>query len=125
MPALAVIAEIDAVDDVFDDLPERERYYCEIVAAKSQNRDADEKAEDARRDAAAEHTDYEPQRLVSDAGKELAEHNAGECADAHKARVTEAEVAAEADDDVQRDGGGDVNAHGDKLPSHGAAEIAR
>ena len=55
MQAAAVHAHIEAVDDVLDDLTEGQRDDGQIVALKSQHRDADEHTGDGGKECADHH----------------------------------------------------------------------
>ena len=113
MQALAVQRNIQAVDDVADDFTERQRDDRQIVAAQAQHRNTDDHARDTGRRAAGQNRQQQAERFVRHAHALAQPHghyNAGERADAHKARVAEAQLAGNADRQVEGDGHDDIRA---------------
>ena len=118
MQRAAVQGDIQAVDDVADDLAERQRNDGEVVAAQTQHRNADQHARNACRHAASQNRQQQADGFVGQShtlAQPHGHHDAGERADAHKARVTEAQFAGNADRQVQRNSHDDIRADRHKL----------
>ena len=123
--AVFVAADDQAVDELLDDLAEGERHDGEVVALQAEHRRADEKTDDGGKDRTDDHRDGETHRSARDRTHEaLRDHDAGKCADAHKARVTEAQLTEDTDREVQRHGHGHIAADGDEQTNGGALERA-
>ena len=121
--AVFIVADDEAVDELFDDLAEGQRDDGEVVALQAEHRRADEKADDGGEDRADDHRDGETHGSVRDrAHQALRDDDAGKCADTHKARVAEAQLTEDTDRQVQRHGHGHVAADGDEQTDGGALE---
>ena len=116
MQAGAVVAEIAGVDDVLDDLAERQRDDGEIVARKAQDRHADDDAEQPGRRAARQ----ESQRQRGKHGQAVAQQgpyqHPGKSPYAHEPGVPQAQLAQKADGQIQRDRHHHIGADRDQLP---------
>ena len=109
-------AEVEVIEDALDDLAEGEGHDGEIVAVEAQHGNPDQKAHDGGKERA----DHQRQRETQGSARhKLLKRDGGgyarEGADAHEARVTEAELTQHADGEVQRerhhDIGTDRNEH--------------
>ena len=117
------MADDEAVYKLLDDLAEGQRHDCQIVAVQAQHRDADKSSRDAREDRAHHYREREAHSVGGDGI--LQAHrgdDAGERADAHEARVSQTQLAEDADGEVQGDGHDDVAADWDELTLHRAGE---
>ena len=109
--AAAVETDVEVREDALDDLTEGKRHDGEIVAPEAQHRNADEKADDGGEHRADYHCDGETQRSARNDA--LQRHRRGRThkrADAHKARVTERQLAHDADGEVERNRHDDIGA---------------
>ena len=121
--AVLVAADDEAVYELFDYLAEGQGDDGEIVAAQAEHGDADNDTRYGGAGRAGDEGYGEPHGLGGDGGLEAhRRHDAGEGADAHEARVAEAQLAEDADGEVQRDGHDDVAAYGHELAAEGARE---
>ena len=125
--AVRIDADDQAGDDLLDDLAERERHDRQVVAAKAQNRDTDDSAEDG----GAGGTDHDADGKADGIGWHGAlERDSGDDtrvgADAHEAGMAERQVTGDADNEVQRDGHDDVGSDRHELTGdHARDHMAR
>ena len=124
MQSVDVFDQINIVDDVLDDLAERQRYDRQIVAAQTQDRDTDQHAchacdQSADQDRQRETDPDRSQRFLC----QDAERAADERAQAHEACVSEAQFAEDADGQVQGNCHDDIGTDRDEksLDQAGAA----
>ena len=109
--ALFIAADDEAVDKLLDDLAEGERHDGEIVALQAEHGRADEKADERGEKRADEHREREAHGAIrNESRKTLRNDDTGERAYAHKARVAKAQLAENADREVQRNGHGHIAA---------------
>ena len=109
--ALFIAANDEAVDKLLDDLAEGERHDGEIVALQAEHGRADEKADERGEKRTDEHREREAHGAIrNESRKALRDNDTGERANAHKACVAEAQLAENADREVQRNGHGHIAA---------------
>ena len=126
MEAAVVGADVHVADEVLQDLTEGQGDDGQIVAPQTQDGDTDEEAHDASHGAAADHGDGQAQNVrFHTASQQTADDNAGEGADAHETGMAQAQLTADADQQVQRNGQHDVAAGGDQIAGDGAAQHAQ
>ena len=109
-----VHAEVEGIDQVFDDLPEGERHDREVVSLQAEHRNSDQKAEYRRRKRA----DHDRKEKAEPVRKPLSLHQhrkarRAEGPDAHEARVPEGELPGDPDHKIQaqRHDGIDAKGH--------------
>ena len=116
---------VKAVDDIADDLAEGKRHDCQIVTAQTKHRDADEDARNACQHAADQHGDQHENRGIADLIPQRGDGNdTGKCADTHEACMAEAQLAGNADHQIQGERHDDVNADRNELAAQGAGQHA-
>ena len=116
---------IEVLEYCSDYLAESEGHYREVVAFESECRKSDDETEYCGYHAAGEHADDEHQKLAADNIRELNGYVSAEiCADAHKACVTERQLAEETDDEVQGNGEDDAVSYLDEQGRRRALEVA-
>ena len=122
MQPFFVNTDIEAVEDISDYFAECKGNYREVVAFKAKHGHADDDAEDSRHDYADHDSNKHSERVGFNAVEvhRLRSDNARKCADAHKARMTEAQVAEDTDGEVKRHRHNGIGADGDKLTLEGA-----
>ena len=97
MKPLFVNAQVEVSEDVLHDFAEGQGDDCQIVAPKAKDRNADKEADGSRQHAAYQHGNHQPEDTVGNRlGKQGGNNHAGESADAHKARMTQAQLTADA-----------------------------
>ena len=119
MQAVFIVADDEAVYKLLDDLAEGQRHDGQIIAVQTQHRDADERSRDAREDRAHHYCERKAHAVRGDGALQAhCRDNAGERADAHESRVSQTQLAEDADGEVQGDGHDDVAADWDELTLH-------
>ena len=115
--AVLVAADDKAVYKLLDDLARGQRHYRQIVAAQPQHRHAHDKPGHGGEYRAHDERQHQPHRSGGNSALQAHRgYNAGKSADAHKARVSKAQLAQNADRQVQRHGHHDVAAYRHQLP---------
>ena len=99
-----IVADDEAGYELLYDLAEGKSDYGEIVSAKAENGDTDKKSGNSRENSSDDHRKDEAENgRVDRGGKALGYDDPGKGADAHKARVAEAELAHNADGQIKGD----------------------
>ena len=119
---MGIRAQITGVHNVLDNLTKSQRDYGQIVAGQAQNGDADEHAEQACHRAADHEGQQQCKGLRGVFGHDDIDERAGECADAHKAGVAEAQLTQHTDGQVQRNRHDDIGADGHELAGEGVRQ---
>ena len=115
MKSVRVNADDQAVYEILYDLSESQRDDRQIVAAETQNGNADQESRNSGEDRADNDREKQTEPLVGNGvGERRRNDRAGECADAHEARVPERKFAHDADGQVQRDRHDNVTAGGNE-----------
>ena len=99
---MIVDTEVQCVDDVLDDLTEREGDDREVVALQTKNRDTDEEAENGSGSGTDHNRDDEAKKRWHRTA--LHQHRpgrGGEGTDAHEAGVSEGQLTGDTDHEVQ------------------------
>ena len=123
MQTLRVNAEVAGVHKVLDDLTECQRDDGKIVAGQAQNGYADDKAEQTRHNAADNKRQQQCQGLGAGGVIQAdPDQRAGKSAHAHKPGVTKAQLAQNADGQVQRNRHNHISADGDQLTGKGVGQ---
>ena len=102
MQTVDVFDQINVIDDILDNLAESQRHDRQIVAAQTQDRDADQHACHSRNQS----TDQNRQRETNpDRGEAFLGQNTERTADertqTHEARVSETQLTENADRQIQ------------------------
>ena len=102
MPSAAVPADVHDIDQILNDFTKRQRYNGKIIALQSQNRNADQKAEQGSHGCSDQDGKDKTNCLICyDVLHGAGEECAGESAHTHKARMSEAQFTEVADHEVQ------------------------
>ena len=97
----------------------------QIVAPQTQDGDTDEEAQHTGNKTAADHGQQQPHSRNGNHGLQHSrDDDAGEGTDAHKARMAQAQLTADAHQQIQGNRQGNVRADGDQIALHGAAQRA-
>ena len=121
---MGIQAQIAGVHDVLYDLTESQRDDGQVVAGQTQDRDADQHAEQARHNAADYEGHQHGEGLRGVFRQRHIGQRAGERADAHEAGVAQAQFAQDADGQVQRNGQDNVSADRHQLTGEGIGQCA-
>ena len=120
---VGVNGHIEAVENVFDDLTEGQSDDGQVVAPQTKHGDTDEEACNTGQYCADDDTEGHEQGWACDI---IAQHghgdDAGKSADAHKARVTQAQLAHDTNGKVQGQSHDDIDADGYQLAAQTALE---
>ena len=100
MEAVSVASEEYGVYKVLDDLAEGKSHDGEIVTAQTQDRDADQNAENGSNGSADKNGDHKAYGRIDRALHAFGEEGAGEGADTHEACVSEAQLTEDSDGQV-------------------------
>ena len=100
MEAVSVASEEYGVYKVLDDLAEGKSHDGEIVTAQTQDRDADQNAENGSNGSADKDGDHKTYGRIDRALHALGEEGAGKGTDTHEACVSEAQLTENPDGQV-------------------------
>ena len=100
MEAVSVASEEYGVYKVLDDLAEGKSHDGEIVTAQTQDRDADQNAENGSNGSADKDGDHKTYGRIDHALHALGKEGTGEGADTHEACVSEAQLTEDSDGQV-------------------------
>ena len=100
MEAVRVASEEYGVYKVLDDLTEGKSHDGKIVTAKTQDRDADQNAENSRNGSSDKDGDHKTYGWIDRALHALGEEGTGEGTDTHKSCMSEAQLTEDSDGQV-------------------------
>ena len=123
METLVVNANIHIVDDILHDLTKRQRHDSQIVTTQTQNGDTNDKAHHTSHNAAADHCQNQAANIAGNSAlKQSCHDDAGECTDAHKARMAQAQLTADTNQQVQRNCQNNVSTDGNQIATNGVGQ---
>ena len=125
MQALGIHAQVAGVHEVLDNLTESQCDDGQIIAGQTQDRDADQEAEDTSHNA-AHHKGQQQRCRLGEGGVIQADphQRTGKSAHAHKPGVAQAQLAQHADGQVQGDSHDNVCADRHQLTREGVGDHA-
>ena len=125
MQALAVHADIQHADDIFDDFTKCQCDNCEVVTLEAQYRHTDDDTGNGGTQATDDHSNCQTQRGEGNGfGKAGGGDDARKGTDRHKAGMTERQFTQDTDGQVERNGHNNIGADRDKLAFERRGDIA-
>ena len=121
----SVHAQVEVAENILHDLAKGQGHNGQIVAPEPQHGNADDKADQARQHAADDHADHQPQHPIGHRpGQQRRDNNACKRADAHKARMAQAQFPADTHQQVQRNRQNDIGTGRNQEAPGGAVQLA-
>ena len=125
METTAVGADIHITDEVLQDLTECQGNDRQIVAPQTQDGDADKEAHHTGQDAAADHGTDQTQNIAVHATlQKTRDNDTGEGANAHETGMTQTQLTADTDQQVQGNRQDDIAANRNQITGDGAFQHA-
>ena len=125
MEALVIHPQIEIADDVLHDLAKGQGHNGQVVTPQPQHGNTDEKAHDPSQRTADHHGSQQPQGPVGNGiGQQCRRHHAAESTDAHKSGMAQAQLTADAHQQVQGHCQHHIGTSRNQEALHGAAELS-